>query len=223
MTCSCVSVVARYLSNLCILVLSIFFFDRLVVLHTYVEQQQSFGTKYLIIFSRRVSMNKKLSVLTSSLVFIFALNIISIEDVAGQSDATKTNKKQDIFKVLLTVDGINHNTGDIVTVVSINGESKSKLFDDTKTYLTSVNSNGGGGIIEHVATFPGIIVNTGDEYKACALLVQASQLFCQTGNNSPALRPEIVDLHIQEQSAITAASTIQTPSVIDTEEEENEG
>jgi hypothetical protein len=168
-----------------------------------------------------------LSTLASAVVAILVLNAISIEAVGGQTDAAKTNKKQDIFKVLLTVDGINHNTGDIVTVVSVNGESKSKLFDDTKTYLTSVNpADGiGEGIIEYVATFPNITVNAGDEYTACALLVQASQLFCQTGNNSPALRPEIVDLHIQEQSAIAAATAVQAPSVIELEEgeEENEG
>jgi hypothetical protein len=166
-----------------------------------------------------------LSTLASVLVAILVLNIISIKAVAGQTDAAKANKKQDIFKVLLTVDGINHNTGDIVTVVSVNGESRSKLFDDAKTYLTSVNPavGSGEGIIEYVATFPNITVNIGDEYKACALLVQGSQLFCQTGNNSPALRPEIVDLHIQEQSAIAAAAAaVQAPSVIETEEEENE-
>jgi hypothetical protein len=161
-----------------------------------------------------------LSILASALVAILVLNTISIEAVAGQTDAAKANKKQDIFKVLLTIDGINHNSGDIVTVVSVNGESKSKLFDDTKTYLTSVNTTDGSGeIIEYVATFPNITVNTGDEYKVCALLVQGSQLFCQTGNNSPALRPEIVDLHIQEQSAI-AAPSVHAPSVIETEEEE---
>jgi hypothetical protein len=50
----------------------------------------------------------KLSTLASALVAILVLNTISIEAVAGQTDAAKTNKKQDIFKVLLTVDGINH-------------------------------------------------------------------------------------------------------------------
>jgi hypothetical protein len=165
-----------------------------------------------------------LSTLASVLVAILVLNIISIKAVAGQTDAAKANKKQDIFKVLLTVDGINHNTGDIVTVVSVNGESRSKLFDDAKTYLTSVNPavGSGEGIIEYVATFPNITVNIGDEYKACALLVQGSQLFCQTGNNSPALRPEIVDLHKSAIAAAAAAAAVQAPSVIETEEEENE-
>jgi hypothetical protein len=163
-----------------------------------------------------------LLVLASALIVMLTLSTISIDAVGGQTVA-KINKKQDIFKVLLTVDGINHNTGDIVTVVTVNGESKLKLFDDTKTYLTSVNSNGGGGIIEHVVTFPNITVNAGDEYKACALLVQASQLFCQTGNNSPAFRPEIVDLHIEEQEqSATAAATVQAPSVTGLEEENEE-
>ena len=48
-----------------------------------------------------------LLVLASALIVMLALNTISIDAVAGQTVA-KTNKKQDIFKVLLTVDGINH-------------------------------------------------------------------------------------------------------------------
>lgn len=162
-----------------------------------------------------------LSALVSILIVILVLNTISIGTVAGQT-AAKINKKQDIFKVLLTIDGIDHNSGDIVTIVSVNGESRSKLFDDRKTYLNSVNSDGSGGIIEYVATFPNITVNSGDEYKACALIVQSSQLFCQTGNNSPALRPEVVDLHIQEdeqQKSAVAAASIDSPSVLGSEEE----
>jgi len=113
----------------------------------------------------------------------------------------------------LTVNGIDHNSGDIITVVSVNGESRSKLFDDTKTYIQSGSPGGTGGIIEYVATFPNMTVNTGDEYKACALLVQSSQIFCETGNNSPALRPEVVDLYIQKEQQSALAATAQPPYI----------
>jgi hypothetical protein len=42
-------------------------------------------------------------------------------------------EKKDIFKVILMVQGLNHNTGDIVTIVRVNGESRVKLFDGSKT------------------------------------------------------------------------------------------
>jgi hypothetical protein len=35
------------------------------------------------------------------------------------------------------------------------------------------------------------------------LLIRDSNLICQTGNNSPALRPEIVDLYINQRDEAT--------------------
>jgi hypothetical protein len=146
-----------------------------------------------------------LLLLLISLLVIVASTLDTNPEATGQTTAAK---KKDIFKVLLTVDGIDHNSGDIVTVVSVNGESKVKLFDDTKTYIKSVNATDGTvGFIEYAATFPNATVKAGDEYKACALLVKDSNLMCQTGNNSPALRPESIDLHIQEAEQPTTDTT----------------
>ena len=82
----------------------------------------------------------------------------------------------------MTVQGLDHNSGDIVTIVSVNRESRIKLFD---------------GLIEYTATFPNMTVNVGDEYKVCALAIKDSNLICQTGNNSPTLGPEVTDLYLQ--------------------------
>jgi hypothetical protein len=108
----------------------------------------------------------------------------------------ETGKGSDIFKVILSIFDIQPTTGDIVAIVSVNGETKSKQFDTTNL---AVNSTQGGGIIEYVATFPAVNVNTGDEYKACALLLKdldKDSLICTTGNNSPAKRAEYVDLSL---------------------------
>src|SRR5919108_3624220 len=124
--------------------------------------------------------------------------------MAQTTNATEPSEKKDIFKVIMTVQGLDHNSGDIVTIVSVNGESRVKLFDDTKTYIHSVNATDGtGGIIEYVATFPNMTVNVGDEYKVCALAIKDSNLVCQTGNDSPASRPEFIDLYIQEEKPTT--------------------
>ena len=123
--------------------------------------------------------------------------------------SSEIQDKKDIFKVIMTVQGLGHKSGDIVTIVSVNGESRVKLFDDAKTYIHSVNaSDGTGGIIEYVATFPNATVNVGDEYKVCALTVKDSNLMCQTGNNSPALRPEFIDLHLQEEDPARSQAAI---------------
>jgi hypothetical protein len=116
----------------------------------------------------------------------------------GQTTTSPIEKK-DIFKVIMTVQGLDHNTGDIVTIVSVNGESRVKLFDDSKTYVNSVKADGTGGLVEYVATFPNTTVKTGDVFKACALIIKDSNLICETGTNSPALRPEFKDLYLQQQ------------------------
>ena len=123
---------------------------------------------------------------------------------AQTTTSSEAEKKKDIFKVIMTVQGLDHNSGDIVTIVSVNGESRVKLFDDTKTYIHSVNANGTGGLIEYVAAFPNMTVNVGDEYEVCALAIKDSNLICETGTNSPALRPEFKDLYLQEEKPTTS-------------------
>jgi hypothetical protein len=106
----------------------------------------------------------------------------------------ETGKGTDIFKVILSIFDIQPTTGDVVAIVSVNGESKVKAFD---TANIAVNATPSGGIIEYVATFPNVNVNIGDEYKACALILKdlnKDSLKCTTGNNSPAKRAEYVDL-----------------------------
>jgi hypothetical protein len=141
------------------------------------------------------------AVLLSSAIF-FLKNTQVAGQIGGESE-TKI-KNQDIFKIILTVNGLTMDSGDVITFVTVNGQSKAKLFDDKKSYLNSINSNSGGhGFIEYVSTFPNMTIKTGEQYRACALLMRDSNLICQTGNNSPALRPEIVDLYIKQGDEAT--------------------
>lgn len=141
-----------------------------------------------------------LTFLSISLIGLIATAVLeAIPNALGQT-ATSLVEKKDVFKVIMTVQGLNHNTGDIVTIVSVNGESRVKLFDDSKTYIHSVNaSDGTGGLVEYVATFPNMTVDVSEEYKVCALTIKDSKLICESGTNSPALRPEFKDLYVQEE------------------------
>lgn len=149
--------------------------------------------------------------LSVSLLAFMATSILNIgpNALAQGIPTSETEKKKDIFKVIMTIQGLNHDSGDIITIVSVNEESRVKLFDDSKTYIHSVNaSDGTGGIIEYVATFPNMTVGVGEEYKVCALTIKDSNLICQTGNNSPALRPEFIDLYIQEERPTTSQAAM---------------
>jgi hypothetical protein len=119
----------------------------------------------------------------------------------------ETGKGTDIFKVILSIFDIQPTTGDVVAIVSVNGESKVKAFD---TANIAVNATPSGGIIEYVATFPNVNVNIGDEYKACALILKdlnKDSLKCTVGKNSPAKRAEYVDLSLAGNGGEAAAET----------------
>jgi hypothetical protein len=140
-----------------------------------------------------------LTSLSISLLGLMVMAVLEATPYALAQTTTSPVEKKDIFKVIMTVQGLDHNTGDIVTIVSVNGESRVKLFDDSKTYAHSVKADGTGGLVEYVATFPNTTVKTGDVFKACALIIKDSNLICETGTNSPALRPEFKDLYLQQQ------------------------
>ena len=124
----------------------------------------------------------------------------------------ETGKGEDIFKVIMTIFGVDKSKGDVVAIVTANnGEaSRVKFLDSEAPYVIPINSSvGGSGIsggsgssgssshlVEYVATFPNVTVNAGDEYKACVLTTKDLQLICSTGNNSPANRPEFVDISL---------------------------
>ena len=157
------------------------------------------------------------AVLLSSAIY-FLKNTQVAGQIGGESE-TKI-EKQDIFKIILTVNGLGKDSGDVIAFVTVNGQSKVKLFDDT--YLNSISSNSGGqGFIEYVSTFPNMTIKTGEQYKACALLIRDSNLICQTGNNSPALRPEIVDLYINQGDEATTTIN-QALSIIEEKNEDDE-
>ena len=137
--------------------------------------------------------------LSISLLGLVATAVLDTTPSTLGQTTTSPVEKKDIFKVIMTVQGLDHNTGDIVTIVSVNGESRVKLYDDSKTYVHSIKADGTGGLVEYVATFPNMTVKNGDVYKACALTIKDSNLICETGTNSPALRPEFKDLFLQEE------------------------
>lgn len=149
-----------------------------------------------------------------SLIGLVATTILNTPNPFALAQTTASSpepEKKDIFKVIMTVQGLDHNTGDIVTIVTVNGESRVKLFDDSKTYIHSINDAGTRGIVEYVATFPNMTIKNGDVYKACVLTIKDSNLICETGTNSPALRPEFKDLYLQgheEKPATSQAAKI---------------
>jgi hypothetical protein len=131
----------------------------------------------------------------------------------------ETGKGEDIFKVIMTIFGIDKSKGDVIAIVTANnGEaSRVKFLDSEAPYVIPLNSTAvDSHLVEYVATFPNVTVNAGDSYKACVLTTKNLDLICNTGLNSPASRPEFVDISLN-------ATTISDDGPVEEGEESTSG
>jgi hypothetical protein len=137
---------------------------------------------------------------------------VASQNTLAKSANAETGRGADIFRVIMTVFGVENTKGDVIALVTVNnGESTKVKFLETEAFkpaspnLTSLvltpNPDSSAGIMEYVATFPNITVNAGDEYKACVMTTKSLELLCKTGHNSPASRPEFIDINLNEVSA----------------------
>ena len=124
------------------------------------------------------------------------LTSLVVSGIAASPVQAETGQGTDIFKVIMTIFGVDESKGDVIAIVTAKDEAaRVKLFDALGPEAVPLNaSEGGGHLIEYVATFPNLTINPGEEYKACISTVKVLELECKTGNNSPASRPEFVDL-----------------------------
>jgi hypothetical protein len=145
----------------------------------------------------------KIGLLFLGVILTTAATIITINPTQAE-----TGKGKDVFKLIMTIFGADRSKGDVVAIVTVNGGEASKVkFLDTEAPLSAsssptasapstINPAAESDIIEYVATFPNVTVNSGQQYKACILPVKSLELICTTGSNSPAHRPEFVDLNL---------------------------
>jgi hypothetical protein len=147
----------------------------------------------------------------------------------------QSGKGADVFKVIMTIFGVDKSKGDLIAVVTVNnGEaSKVKMFESKAFPSLSTNLSSAApstvnpptaGIIEYVATFPNVTVNSGAEYKACVVTTKGLDLICKTGHNSPASRPEFTDISLAEMATSRTsgnADTLESASGGEEEEEED--
>ena len=113
----------------------------------------------------------------------------------------ETGIGKDVFKVVVSVFGANKEIGDILALVTVNENSKAKLFNlhsmslVANNYITSTQNE---NVVEFVATFPKVAVNTGDAYRSCVITPNTMDQYCEEGSNSPAKRPEFVDISLDK-------------------------
>jgi hypothetical protein len=144
----------------------------------------------------------------------------------------ESGKGADVFKVIMTIFGVDKSKGDPIAVVTVNNGEASKVkmfesdaFPSLSTNLSSpapstISPPTEGGIIEYVATFPNVTVNSGNEYKACVATTKDLDLICKTGHNSPASRPEFTDISLNETATRGTSENANTVESTRGEEED---
>jgi hypothetical protein len=125
----------------------------------------------------------------------------------------ETGNGDDIFKVIMTIFGVDRSKGDIIAIVTTNnGEaSRVKFLDSEAPYVVPLNASAvdSGRLLEYIATFPNVTVNAGEEYKACVMTTKDLNMICSTGQNSPASRPEFADLSLNATTTDTQQETME--------------
>jgi hypothetical protein len=155
---------------------------------------------------------KKITVTTRIMIcgltlalFVSILNItITKNPIQAQGETAA-----EIFRVIMTIFGIDRSKGDVVAIVTVNDgeESRVKLFESetfpslssnlsSMSPLVTTSTAASSGIVEYVATFPNTIIDSGQEDQACVITTKNLDLIRKTGFNSPAARPDFVDLSL---------------------------
>jgi hypothetical protein len=133
--------------------------------------------------------------------------------ITTDTSQAETGKGEDIFRIIMTIFGVDKSKGDVVAIVTLNdGEASRVKFLDTEAFvapsnLTTLspsitNPAADAGIIEYVATFPNVTVNAGEQYEACVVTTKDLELICKTGLNSPAARPEFIDISLNTTAGV---------------------
>jgi hypothetical protein len=138
----------------------------------------------MVFYLKHIKNNLPASTIVLALILTFAF-VLTIATAKAE-----TGKGDDVFRVIMTIFGVDKSTGDVVAILTVNNGEASKV-----RFLDSDIASS-GGIIEYVATFPNVTVNAAEPYEACVLPVKTLEPICTTGNNSPAARPEFVDISL---------------------------
>lgn len=129
-----------------------------------------------------------------SLVIILVTGIVlSNSDLIPMANAQIT-KTEDTFKVIVTLSGITSSTKDILILVNIKDQTKSKLFNAEDPQIKGADK------VNYTITFPGSAVDEDDKYTVCILSVKNFKLECDNANNSPLKKPEFVDINLATEN-----------------------
>jgi hypothetical protein len=103
-----------------------------------------------------------------------------------------------IFRVavgLFGIDDTENQDEHVFVFVTVNNVSKARIVNTTELDA----ADGQDGIVERVAfSWPNDIVNIGDEFRACVLVLQSLENICRKGYDSPSNQTEYVGISLHD-------------------------
>ena len=120
--------------------------------------------------------------------------IFSNSDLIRISNAQVANTK-DVFKVIVTLSGITSSTKDMLILVNIKDQTKSKLFNAEDPKINGANK------VNYTITFPGSAIDEDDKYTVCIMSMKDFKVKCDNANNSLLKKPEFVDINLATENS----------------------
>jgi Na+-transporting NADH:ubiquinone oxidoreductase subunit NqrF len=130
-----------------------------------------------------------------SVVIILIIAIVfSNSNLINIANAQIANTK-DVFKVIVTLSGIKSSTKDILILVNIKDQTKSKLFNAQDPQIKGADK------VNYTITFPSSTIDEDDKFTDCIMSIKDFKLECDNANNSPLKKPEFVDINLSAENS----------------------
>lgn len=139
-------------------------------------------------------MEQTYTIKLSVIILLVTSIVISNSNFVHIAKAQTTNTK-DVFKVIVTLSGITSSTKDILILVNIKDQTRSKLFNAQDPEIKGADK------VNYTITFPGSTVDEGDKYTVCIMSVKNFKLECDNAKNSELKKPEFVDINLAAKAS----------------------
>jgi hypothetical protein len=127
------------------------------------------------------------------IIFVIAI-VFSNSNLTRIANAQTANTK-DVFKVKVTLSGITSSTKDMLILVNIKDQTKSKLFNAQNPEIKGADK------VNYTITFPAATIDEDDKYTVCIMSVKDFKLECDNAKNSPMKKPEFVEINLAAENS----------------------
>lgn len=139
-------------------------------------------------------MERTYTIKLTVVVILTIAIVFSNSDLIRIANAQVANTK-DVFKVVVTLSGITSATKDILILVNIKDQTKSKLFNAQDPQVKGADK------VNYSITFPGSTIDEDDKYTVCIMSITDFKLECDNANNSPLKKPEFVEINLSAENS----------------------